>query len=460
MRPSSPQWIRDHLPECAIFVLGVFLRLTMLWRYKPEWGYDAGAHLQYVAWFTEHVSLPGTTAPFNHIAYHPPLYHFAAAALVKFGVQDVTWLSVVCGVVRLGLIWLGLEWYLGRRLARVAALTLAAVLPASVQIDGMVSNEAMNGMFGAAAMLLLPRALRAAGRRRWQLACALGLVFGLGALAKASSLVLLAGFGVGVLLDLLAPLKPFDRQTRLKALLPCAATVAICVAVAGWFYARNLERGHSPFATSYEINPSGMRHVAADTPLLNRRPPDFVYGWDSSVYQWPYYPSGLQPRARFFPVALASTFVDYYNHSFSGFPPDHARDLVANGRPMTARLVWLSRIAVLGGTVILLATLAAWTVCLLRTSQRREWGLFAALLAPLLATFVALYFAVKYPYDVQGVVKGVYMQFGAPPLYAMFGVAVAWLWADRRRRLAVGALLLSLGAVAAYTVCCRTGLFA
>jgi 4-amino-4-deoxy-L-arabinose transferase-like glycosyltransferase len=455
---SLSQWILGRLPECAIFTVGVLLRLTMTWRFDATWGYDALAHWAYVEQILRHASLPHCAD--NHLAFHPPLYHAVAAGLAKLGAshQDVTWLSVGCGVIRLGLIWFGLERYLQRRSARIFALALAAVLPASVHIDGTVSNEVMNGTLAAVAMLLWVRAFRAIGRSRWYLACTLGLALGLGMLSKASEVILLAAFGAGLLLDLLLPLKSVDWQTRLRSLTPWAATLAICVAIAGWFYMRNVAQGHNLFDTSYEIAPDRMRHTAANTPYLHRRPVNFVAGWDWSIYWWPYWPSGTDPRARFFPVALASTFVDYYNHGFSGLHPDQQSALMANGRPMTARLVWLSRGAVFGGSVILLATLAAWAVCLLRTFQRRDWGLFPLLLIPLLATIVALAFAVRYPYDAHGVVKGVYIQFGAPPLYAMFGVSVGWAASSRRRWVILAILLLGLGAVAAYTFCCRTGL--
>ncbi len=456
------QWIRNHLPELAIFSVGLTLRLTMAagWRYQAGWGYDAPSHFAYVDWIVKNASLPPLGG--NYLAFHAPLYHITAAGLVKLGVsyQNITWLSFACGVIRLGLIWLGLEWYLQRRPARIAALALAAVLPTSILIDGMVSNETMNGMFSAAAMLLWPRALRATGRPRWLFACALGLVIGLAALSKASPLVLFTAFGMGVVLDLFLPPKQVDWRAKMKALAPWAATIAICLAVAGWFYARNARQYHNPFITSYEVMPDWLGHRAAGTPLLDRRSLGFVFSWDRSIYQQPYYPSGLQPHPRFFPVILASTFVDYYNYSFSGLSPDTPVEgaLLANTRPVTTTLVWLSRGAVYGGTIVLLGTLVAWAVCLWKTFHRREWGLFALLLAPALATLVSLFFAMKYPYDHQGVVKGVYIQFGAPPLYAMFGMAVAWAGERRARWAILALLLLGLGAVAAYTFCCRTGL--
>jgi 4-amino-4-deoxy-L-arabinose transferase-like glycosyltransferase len=458
---SLSQWILGRLPECAIFLVGVFLRLTMSWRYDATWGYDAVAHWEYVERLLQHGSLPPLTG--MAAAFHPPLFYATAAGLVKLGAtqQGLIWLSIACGIVRLALIWLGLEWCLQRRWARIAALALAAVLPASVQIDGMFSDESMHCMFSVAAMLLWLRALRATGRRRWQFACVLGLVFGLGVLTKVSMLVLLAPIGFCVLLDMFLSSKPVEWRGSLKALAPWSAMLAIILAVAGWFYARNVPQYRTPFVTNFETLPTMYQYMgnAAGLPLLDRRTLGFVFSWDLAIYRQPYYPSGLDPHARFFPVALASTFVDYYNYSFSGLGPDQqvGGNLRANNRPLTSRLVALSRGAILGGTVILLGTLAAWVICLQKTF-RRDWGLFALLLAPLFTTLFALLYAVKYPYDIAGIIKGVFMQFGATPLYAMFGVSCDWALARRRRWLVLTALLLGLGAVAAYTFCCRTGL--
>jgi 4-amino-4-deoxy-L-arabinose transferase-like glycosyltransferase len=459
LQPSISQWILGRLPECAIFMLGLFLRLTMSWRYDATWGYDSVGHWEYVQWLLQHGSLPPLTD--IRLAFHPPLFYAAAAGLVKLGAtqQGLIWLSIACGIVRLTLIWLGLELFLQRRWARIAALALASVLPASVQIDGMFSNESMQCMFSVVAMLLWLRAFRATGRRRWQLVCALGLVFGLGALSKVSMLILLIPIGIGVLLDLFLTSKPVEWRDWLKALAPWSAMMAICLAVAGWFYARNVPQYHTPFITSYETSQTWAAHHAAGLPFMDRRTLGFVFSWDMAIYHRPYYPTGLEPHARFFPVALASTFVDYYNYHFSGLGPDQQAEgnLRANNRPLTRRLVGLSRGAIHGGTVILLGTLAAWVICLRRTF-RRDWGLFALLLAPLFTTFFALLYAVKYPYDNAGIIKGVFMQFGAAPLYAMFGMSFDWSLARRRRWLVVAVLLLGLGAVAAYTFCCRTGL--
>ncbi len=442
------QWTRGHIPEIAIFTLGVFLRLTMLWRYKPEWGYDGVGHLDYIAWILQHGSLPPQD---GDTRYHPPLYYVVAAGLVKAGLRNVTWLSVTCGVARLGLIWAGLEWYLKDRRARIAGLALAGILPSSIMVDGMVSNEAMSCMFATAAIILLPKAMEATGRRRWLFGVTLGFLFGLALLSKASIFALFAPTGIGLALAALLPFKPIDWRSRLTPLLPWVAGAALCFAISGWFYAQRAREYGSPFVTPYEMFPERL-HAAAKTPFLHRRSLGFVVGWDWGIYSMPYYPAGLP---HFFPVILASTFTDYYNFSFAGISEG---DLTVNGRPLTTRLVWLARGAVLGGNIIFIATLCAWAISLLKTVQRRDWGMFAVLLMPLLATALLLSFATKYPYDAHGPIKAAYIHFGAAPLYAMFGLAAAWGLAKRNRWPVAGLLLIGLAAVAVYTLCCRTGL--
>ena len=76
-------------------------------------------------------------------------------------------------------------------------------------------------------------------------------------------------------------------------------------------------------------------------------------------------------------------------------------------------------------------------------------------IVPLLVVVGQLHYATAYPFDFQGVVKGVYAHCGSPPLYAAFGLAVAWLWQRRRLRPFALANLAALAAVASYTFYCR-----
>jgi hypothetical protein len=74
---------------------------------------------------------------------------------------------------------------------------------------------------------------------------------------------------------------------------------------------------------------------------------------------------------------------------------------------------------------------------------------------PLFAVLGQLHFAVQYPIDSEGMVKSIYVRFGAAPLCATFGVAVAWLWKRRSPRALAALELVAVVAVAVYAIGCR-----
>ena len=65
-----------------------------------------------------------------------------------------------------------------------------------------------------------------------------------------------------------------------------------------------------------------------------------------------------------------------------------------------------------------------------------------------------LLFAIEFPYDFEGVVKGVYFQFATLPLCALLGAVFGRLWRSRGPRLMAGALASLLVPVASYTTYC------
>ena len=96
---------------------------------------------------------------FNVTAYHSPLYYFLAAPLLHLGAgpRVVQQLSILSGCMRLGILWVGLRRFLPLHpWARALALLLAGVLPAAVQLDGQVANEALGTTLAAVAVLALP----------------------------------------------------------------------------------------------------------------------------------------------------------------------------------------------------------------------------------------------------------------------------------------------------------------
>lgn len=442
------------MPELCALAVGVLLRLSMALLYDARIGFDFNAHwphIQYIA--TRHVLPP---LEFNATAPHPPLYHLIAAVVVGRGLDAgaLGWISALWGMLRLVLIWVGLErWLPESRLARRIALALAAVLPAAAHLDGMITNETLVMLLSAAVFVVAPSAIAGARTGRVGPMLALGLLLALALMSKVSAFVLLVSVAAAVGLEIVRtrPLSAWGRALRARAL-PVAAGALVLAAVAGPWFVRNFVLYGKAAPSAYEGALKKNQAPYEAMPYLERRPLGFYLGWTPGIFVHALYPTGIKPNARFFPVLLASTFNDYYAFSYSG----GGRYVAGRtDRTVSATAVTLGCLSAGGGTAIALVTVIAWFAAVRVLWRRREDGepdpRFALLLAPLGALIGQIHFATKYPNDNFGPVKGAYLQFVAPILCALFGVGVSWMWRRARWRWRVPALA-ALGCVAVVAV--------
>jgi hypothetical protein len=446
---------RRYWPELLLVLFGVFLRVTMFRRYDVRWGYDFPDHWAYVDWFLRHWGLPSLTV--SREAYHPPLFYFLAALVHRAGVPmlHMNIISILCGSLRLLVIWFGLERNLAwNRPARLVALVVAAVLPVSVHIDGMVTNEGLTNLLSALAMVVMLELLRGAEARRWLLALALGLVLGLGLLTKISMLVLMVVGGMAALLEFFW-LGLDGWRARGRRFLPWVGALFIAFAVSGWYLAHNQRAYGKMLLSGFDGLDARWFAPIASTSYFDRRRGDFFYGWTSDIFDSPYYPSGVRPVSYFWPPLVASTFVDYYSFGFAGRTPPVR---IHNTHPVPLRAAAVSPYAVMGGTWMALTTMVAWLIATFAAWRSRNVGNLVLLLVPLVALLGQLHFAVKFAVDAQGPVKGAYMQFAAIPLYGLYGLAVAWSWKRGwSGRLATALNALAFASVAIYCLLSRLG---
>lgn len=463
-RTAAWRWLRARAPEAAIFAFGAFLRITMAYRFDPRWGIDANAHWAVVEWMAKHAALP-PQEQFTE-AIHPPFFYAVAALLTRHGFTraQIVAFPILFGTIRLALFWAGLEWLLpNRRWVRLPAFVLAATLPASVYMDGCLFPEPMHATFVAAALLAVPRVFEAPRNRRWKWAALVGLLLGLALLTKVTGIVVFVAIAIAVVCDV-AFTPASDRKERLARLLPWSAALGVCLAIAGWYYARNVVKYHKPFLTSFDTTErAGAEARLGKLPLLDRRTLGFFIGWDTGIYEFPYFKGGdPSEHPRFLTIAMASTFLDYYNAAFSGLDPGtpgpvrSGRSGSVHSHVLTPRLVSLGRWAAAAGTLLLLVSTVAGALCVVRMFRDRRWGLFCLTLVPFVTVFFQLYAALRYPFDDIAVIKGTYMQFGMLPMIAFFGIAVEWSRARLRRIPLTAALLAALWVVSAYTLYCRT----
>lgn len=452
---SVVRWLGGRKLELGIFLLGVALRVSMRFSYEPTAAYDFPWHWELVEWMIQHRRVAPADAMLQ--AQHPPLFYTVAALLFSSGVSlaNMAWLPVTCGVLRLGLTWAAIELYLPHsRWARAAALALAAVMAAAVHVDGMIYPEAVNCLWASLAVLLAPLAFRSPLRKRLRMAVLLGVVLGVELLTKVSGLTIVAALCLVAGLELLFSKAALAQRWRAAAC--CVAMVCACLAVCGWYYARNVADFGRPFVTSFDL-PSQRHMVEASNriPYLHRRTVGYFVGWEPAIFSFPFGHAATGAHPTLFPAAVASAFVDYWNYGFSQVSPLGKSGIWHPAASTPPRVLRAAQLAVAGGTVIFLATVIAWLAVSRRLWQRRDWGRMSLVAIPLVSLGAAMHFATTYPVDVFGVIKSVYLQYGAGPLCGLYGVSVAW---SRERLSRWPLLVLLLGAlwmVATYTLYCR-----
>jgi hypothetical protein len=198
---------------------------------------DEADHYAYIVYLGVHRSLP--VGPEVTQSKHPPLYHAAAAALTAWTGLDFTFLrsnpdalplgpdgppnffvhttlesfpwrggalalhlarllSVMLGAATVWAAWrLGNEVFPERPAIGLAAAAFLAGLPGFLFISGSANNDNAAGALGALTVLLCAAIIRRG--LRWRRTALLGLVLGLGLLAKVGTLALwpLAALAVG-----------------------------------------------------------------------------------------------------------------------------------------------------------------------------------------------------------------------------------------------------------------------
>ncbi len=448
------RWLASRKLECLILALGIVLRLSMITNYRFDWNYDSNQHWEVIAWILEHKTIPSSESVFS--SFHPPLYYVIAAWLVEHGWTrpDLAYLSVACGVLRLIVIWVGLEfWIPRRRVARVFALGLAAVLCASVHIDGMIYAEPLSGLVHAVVFTVAPFAFTARPDARLPLVLLLGLILGTAFLIKISALVTLGALGMAVGFHLLFVKRPMHERAKVAATWSLVPIVMLIMC--GWYFVQNIQQYGSPTVTSFNLpSQKWLMEKAEEKPVLDRRSLGYVVGWSHEIHLSPHRPSALRPHARFFPMLVATGVVDYWGFGYPGYSVS-GEAAAPHMRRSIVSLRQEARAAMFGGTAIFFAMVVAGLVAILQVIRRRDAGRFFLLIAPVLTLGAAIHFAVVHPIDDYGVVKAAYLMFGAPPAFALFGLAVDWSWRRRARWPFAYALSAALGAVTWYSVQAR-----
>jgi hypothetical protein len=154
-------------------------------------------------------------------------------------------------------------------------------------------------------------------------------------------------------------------------------------------------------------------------------------------------------------VLVASTFGDYYNYRYAGRPRDGEPTIVVNRRDISLRSLSIMRASILAGFVVAISTVSGAMVVAWRALLQRNGATLAVLGASAAAVGGQLAFAVRWPHDEYGPIKGTYLQFASGPLFLVFGGVCSWLWRRPAWRPLVVLQLAAVGVLAAYSCFAR-----
>lgn len=237
----------------ATAVLVAFCVLAGLYAARVPLGHpmDETSHLGYARLLADHMALPGADVPEKQ---QPPLFYLLAGGLLRIGVapRGIRAIDVGLGAATLVVLMLAVRRLVpSRPWIAIASGALVAGLPAFQIGAGAITDDALSWLVGAVVIGLTIEVLRGAAPSAG-MAAAVGAAIGMALLTKETDWPLaavLAGSGLWAWRG---------SWTARAAALACGLPVAI----AGWWFARNV-------ATFHDLLPP-LRPLSPSTQLLRR----------------------------------------------------------------------------------------------------------------------------------------------------------------------------------------------
>lgn len=395
-----------------IAVLFFAFQAHQLLSFNPYWGYDGGAHVQILE--TLLAKHRFSTLAENYLAWHEPLYYLV---LVGFGLMGVPfWFPHLLIVLAIDVLVFALFKRMG--LSNVVSLfgSIAIFsLPAFLEVSMFFTNEALNYVFVLAIMHL---GLTLWRERSWSWKSFLLFVLcvGLGIVTKITALV---AFGVVVILLMVKMVcaKTMDprsvpgmtnrmRTDAWKYLVTIVMTVVFAaVCYAPWYMVRSGGLSQASI-NNYDMLPA--KELVWDERV------GFMTRFDADIFTFPFWYSG---GTGFWSMLYADTVSDYLglfeNQDLKNALPESERVLTThNGTSVSAYRKpladWALRLGFLPAGTMFIGLIYS---LFLFIKGRGEFfsdelptlGFSSAFLLAL------MYYAYRYPYYDQGVVKSIFI---------------------------------------------------
>ena len=397
-RLSSMLWVAV-VSAWLVFFVTVFIWID------AQVGFDAGSHLAYAARLVNDGGIPLATDGFA--TYHPPLFYAASGALASIGQGfglareiGLKGLPFLSGFALVVLAWaLALRLVPGEASVRRLALLFAALLPMNIYIAAYFTNEGFHAALAAAALVwavdILLREDFSLGR-----IAIFSVLVGLAVLTKFSGFLIAVPAGAALALRMCVDERS-GRSGRLAGLL---ALVVPALAIAGWFYARNMSLFGDPLMGNWNFSEPGK--VWWSEP-----------GFHTSAYYLSFGASLTQP--------FLSSYQSFWDSLYSTFWGDGL--LAGQGGIATRHALWNYSLMAAGYVLAVPATLLMFVGFVrglgfaVNDFEQRRRAVFALLaVVSLLCGFAVFWLTLSLPYF--GQAKAFYALMLTPALALYFAL--------------------------------------
>jgi 4-amino-4-deoxy-L-arabinose transferase-like glycosyltransferase len=383
-----------RLIPMTVALLFFAFQLHQLFSFNPYWGYDGGAHVHILETLLFEHRFP--TLAENYLAWHEPLYYLV---LVGFGFLHVPFIAshaVIIGAidVLVFLLWRRMGLSVGYAVFG-AIVTLS--LPAFLEVGMFFTNEALNYVF-VLAIIHCALTLWREEQWSWKSSFVFALCVGLGVVTKITALV---AFGVVVVL---LGVKMLKMRTW-KYMLTIVGALVISVACYAPWYAIRSNGLSQASINNYDMLPP--QELAWDDRVT------FMTRFDTDIFTFPFWYSG---GTGFWSMLYADTVSDYLgifeNQDVKNalsveervMTTHNGNSVSAYRKPLAQALMWLGLIPV--GVMLLGVGRGVWGMVMKKWGAGDELAILGFSSAFLLAL---MYYAYRYPYYDQGVVKSIFI---------------------------------------------------
>lgn len=375
-----------------IVLVVCFFQARQLLSFNPYWGYDGGAHVNILETLLFEHRFP--TLGENYLAWHEPLYYLVLVGLGSLGIPF--WFPHLLIILAIDGLVFGLFRRMGHGNGQALFATIATIsLPAFLEVGLYFTNEALNHLFLLALMHVTLSLWR---EPKWQgkTSVVFAVLVGLGLVTKITMLV---AFGVVVILLVV---KMIQKRTWKYLLTLLMAVVFAVGCYTPWYLVRSQSLSGIS-VNNYDMLPA--QPFALDDRLR------FLIRFDTDIFRFPFWYSG---GTGFWSMLYADTVSDYYglfeNQDRKNALPESGRVITThNGNTVSAYRKPLAEAAMRLGLLPVAIMLFGVFRALRDLKKRPSSDALVVIGFSSAFLFALIYFAYRYPYYDQGIIKSVFI---------------------------------------------------